>query len=181
MVESIIIYSSNQRVVPITPYKLTKLSSVVRVANEICMLLPCFLAYCCDKQSGFVQKMHFCFSCENNVVLVLTSHSVPPSPGEVIVNEAIPTFIVTLLYLTGGPLHLGDIEDIPQNSHSDVACPCVVCPWHKWSFDLSSGKQVWPPGREHQVNVYPVRTTSMGQIQIGFPKLDPGYFSSCDF
>lgn len=74
----------------------------------------------------------------------------------------------------GGPLHLGDIEDLHSGG---VECPYVVCPWHKWSFELSSGKQVTPPGHGHCVNVYPVRTTKSGQIQIGFSKIDPAYFN----
>ena len=71
----------------------------------------------------------------------------------------------------GGPLHLGDIEDLGSGS------PCVVCPWHKWSFDLSSGEQVWPPGRQNHVNVYPVRISPSGRIQIGFSKINPVYFT----
>ncbi|KAI8805554.1 hypothetical protein BJ742DRAFT_775041 [Cladochytrium replicatum] len=34
---------------------------------------------------------------------------------------------------SGGPLHLGDIED---SGDGDL---CIVCPWHSWSFDLRSG------------------------------------------
>jgi len=33
----------------------------------------------------------------------------------------------------GGPLHLGDIEMLPDRSL------CVRCPWHKWTFCISSG------------------------------------------
>merc|ERR1712226_957668 len=33
----------------------------------------------------------------------------------------------------GGPLHLGDIEMLPDRSL------CVKCPWHKWRFCISSG------------------------------------------
>lgn len=53
----------------------------------------------------------------------------------------------------------------------------MVCPWHKWSFDLLTGKQQWPPGRNHCIQVYPVRTTKSGQIEIGFSRIDPQYFS----
>ena len=33
----------------------------------------------------------------------------------------------------GGPLHLGDIEVLPDKSL------CVKCPWHKWTFCVSGG------------------------------------------
>ena len=33
----------------------------------------------------------------------------------------------------GGPLHLGDIEVLPDKSL------CVKCPWHKWTFCVARG------------------------------------------
>ena len=76
-------------------------------------------------------------------------------------------------------MHLGDIEDL----YSGVGVgtgkyPCIVCPWHKWTFELSSGNQVLPPERHNSIKVYPVRATSDGQIQIGFSSIDPTYFTS---
>lgn len=81
----------------------------------------------------------------------------------------------------GGPLHLGDIEDLCSHSGANRG-PYIVCPWHKWKFELPSGKQVSPPERQEHVNVYPVRTTESGKILIGFSRIDPMYFSTtCDF
>ncbi|XP_069483751.1 Rieske domain-containing protein isoform X2 [Ambystoma mexicanum] len=36
-------------------------------------------------------------------------------------------------YHAGGPLHLGDIEDINGQ-------PCIVCPWHKYKIALATGE-----------------------------------------
>ena len=86
--------------------------------------------------------------------------------------------LTTMSSFVGGPLHLGDIEELPDSTE----CPCIVCPWHKWSFKLSNGKLVSPPERNLCINVYPVRTTESGQIQIGFSRINPIYFNSdCDF
>lgn len=35
----------------------------------------------------------------------------------------------------GGPLHMGDIEDV-------AGMTCVRCPWHHYKFELQSGKCV---------------------------------------
>ena len=79
-------------------------------------------------------------------------------------------------------MHLGDIEDLYSRYSGAFEYSCVVCPWHKWTFDLSSGKQVRPHGKHLCVNVYPVRTTNSGQILIGFSSIDQACFtSSSDF
>ncbi|XP_030783778.1 Rieske domain-containing protein isoform X1 [Rhinopithecus roxellana] len=36
-------------------------------------------------------------------------------------------------YHSGGPLHLGDIEDFDGR-------PCIVCPWHKYKITLATGE-----------------------------------------
>ncbi|XP_078533467.1 Rieske domain-containing protein [Lissotriton helveticus] len=36
-------------------------------------------------------------------------------------------------YHAGGPLNLGDIEDIS-------GLPCIVCPWHKYKIALATGE-----------------------------------------
>ncbi|XP_047494043.1 Rieske domain-containing protein-like [Penaeus chinensis] len=38
----------------------------------------------------------------------------------------------------GGPLHIGDIEDVPGKSL------CVRCPYHGWKFDLKTGEKIKP-------------------------------------
>ena len=80
---------------------------------------------------------------------------------------------------TGGPLHLGDIEDLPGSDS-----PHIVCPWHKWKFDLSTGRRVRPTGgRDHRKNIesYPVRTDYSGKICIGFESIDPSCFDVRNF
>ena len=94
----------------------------------------------------------------------------------------------------GGPLHLGDIEVLPDMSL------CVKCPWHKWTFCVAKkrvgaggdnntrrklftnsgssqgrgqGECVWPPGRGEEgvgVKVYPtiVDKRRKTTIKIGF-------------
>lgn len=71
----------------------------------------------------------------------------------------------------GGPLHLGDIEELPGNTL------CVRCPWHSWKFDLDTGllKQPKRPGVSSVV--YPVIVKEDGKLMIGFDQFDPKYFS----
>ena len=78
----------------------------------------------------------------------------------------------------GGPLHLGDIEVLPDRSL------CVRCPWHRWAFKLrgagGQGDCVFPPGRdEKKLQLYPTARAadqpSQGkrkQIKIGFDSFD---------
>jgi len=92
----------------------------------------------------------------------------------------------------GGPLHLGDIEVLPDKSL------CVRCPWHKWAFcvanrdkggdaekqnfrrnlfseEIQGGKVevgdcVFPPGRDDKkMKVYPAfLDKKRKQVKIGF-------------
>ncbi|XP_051849885.1 Rieske domain-containing protein [Antechinus flavipes] len=39
-------------------------------------------------------------------------------------------------YHSGGPLHLGEIEDIDGKA-------CIVCPWHKYKITLSTGEGLY--------------------------------------
>ncbi|XP_004416986.1 PREDICTED: Rieske domain-containing protein [Odobenus rosmarus divergens] len=39
-------------------------------------------------------------------------------------------------YHSGGPLHLGDIEDFDGR-------PCIVCPWHKYKITLATGEGLY--------------------------------------
>lgn len=98
----------------------------------------------------------------------------------------------------GGPLHLGDIEVLPDLSL------CLRCPWHKWTFSLgrkvcgsnsgtrrtlfvepnntslsnsvepslSSGTCLHPPGRtDLRLSMYPVRIEDRDRVSIGFKSL----------
>ncbi|XP_008049311.1 Rieske domain-containing protein isoform X2 [Carlito syrichta] len=39
-------------------------------------------------------------------------------------------------YHSGGPLHLGDIEEFDGR-------PCIVCPWHKYKITLATGEGLY--------------------------------------
>lgn len=88
------------------------------------------------------------------------------------------TSIAIKIIIIGGPLHLGDIEDICSDA---TRLPCVICPWHKWTFNLLTGKQVRPEGKNCKINVYPVKIMSTGQLSIGFSSIDPQYFNPDNF
>ena len=93
----------------------------------------------------------------------------------------------------GGPLHLGDIEELPDGSL------CLRCPSHRWAFSLgrrgikestrrtlfseeeqdaacveaslSTGSCLQPPGRDLRLVTYPVRRGRGGHVSIGFHSL----------
>jgi len=71
----------------------------------------------------------------------------------------------------GGPLHLGDIENL-----GEANIICVVCPWHKWRIELGSGKLKIPPGRNKRNEIYPTKVLPDGSIQIGFSEISSFYF-----
>ncbi|XP_057289373.1 Rieske domain-containing protein-like [Hydractinia symbiolongicarpus] len=75
----------------------------------------------------------------------------------------------------GGPLHLGDIEVL-----GEASILCVVCPWHKWRLELTSGRLKMPSGRGIHNNVYPTRVSPDGRIMIGFSEISPELFSGDD-
>ncbi|PIK46547.1 putative Rieske domain-containing protein-like [Apostichopus japonicus] len=76
----------------------------------------------------------------------------------------------------GGPLHLGDIEVLPDRSL------CVRCPWHHWCVDLASGRVRRPSGRTQTTNVYMTKVTDDGNIFVGFKHFSNQYFQSqCEF
>lgn len=72
----------------------------------------------------------------------------------------------------GGPLHLGDIEDIDGQI-------CVACPWHNWRFNLENGTSLVSP--DHQMQFYQVKVAYDQEIYIGFEGIDQETFSSQDF
>eukprot|EP00794_Sanderia_malayensis_P018086 gene18086-19893_t len=71
----------------------------------------------------------------------------------------------------GGPLHLGDIESIGLGG-----ILCIVCPWHKWKIELTTGK-LKVPDRQRDTLVYPVKISDDGCLSIGFKEFAPDYFS----
>ncbi|XP_076450033.1 uncharacterized protein LOC143286378 [Babylonia areolata] len=71
----------------------------------------------------------------------------------------------------GGPLSLGDIEDLPGGGL------CVTCPWHKWKIQLKDGNVREPFGRGEKAVVYPVNITTQGDIYIGFDSLSDKFFN----
>ncbi|ROT75077.1 Rieske domain-containing protein isoform X1 [Penaeus vannamei] len=77
----------------------------------------------------------------------------------------------------GGPLHVGDIEDVPGKSL------CVRCPYHGWKFDLETGKCCHPKSRgDLSAIVYPVRVDpESGEMAVGFDQFNPFYFTGSSF
>jgi len=83
----------------------------------------------------------------------------------------------------GGPLHLGDIEILPDKSL------CVRCPWHRWAFCVSSnggnsessgglhdskvGTCVFPTGRSKTLQVFSTEVSKSNRrhIKIGFESI----------
>ena len=79
-----------------------------------------------------------------------------------------------------GPLHMGDIEDL------DTHGPCVVCPWHRWTFRLRDGACVKPSGREKDAAssalTYTVQVDSeTGEISVGFQSFANSLFDNDEF
>ncbi|CAL4141325.1 unnamed protein product [Meganyctiphanes norvegica] len=74
----------------------------------------------------------------------------------------------------GGPLHVGDIEELPDQSL------CVRCPYHGWKFDLATGKCRHPSSRgDMSTKVYPVKVDHYtGDLSVGFIEFSPLYFST---
>ena len=68
-----------------------------------------------------------------------------------------------------GPIHMGDIEDMAKHG------PCVVCPWHKWTFKLESGALVKPDNRSGNLKVYPVKIKGL-EIFVGFGNFSANAF-----
>lgn len=78
----------------------------------------------------------------------------------------------------GGPLYLGDIEDAVNEGGS----PCIVCPWHKWCYDLSTGHMTTPKGRRtEQLRLHRVKRGDNGELRVGFESLDQSFFAYNDF
>lgn len=80
-----------------------------------------------------------------------------------------------VVYFTGGPLHLGDIETLPDMS------VCVRCPWHSWRFELKTGQVRQPKGRQLSATIYPVQVKQDGTLLVGFSELNSKYFTDEDF
>ena len=74
--------------------------------------------------------------------------------------------------MTGGPLHLGDVEEL-----GEARLPCVVCPWHSWKFSLQSGLLKVPHSKNVKLVTFPVRVDDKGQVFVGVKSLSPVYFS----
>ncbi|XP_042224491.1 uncharacterized protein LOC121868240 [Homarus americanus] len=75
----------------------------------------------------------------------------------------------------GGPLHAGDIEELPNHT------VCVRCPYHRWAFSLRDGKCKEPDFHGKLfAKVYPVKVDlCKGQIKVGFDSFHPSCFQDC--
>ena len=73
----------------------------------------------------------------------------------------------------GGPLVLGDIEDIGGQL-------CVTCPWHGFRFDVRTGVSV-APRKRYTMATHPTRLAADGTIYVGFREIADQLFESDDF
>lgn len=80
-----------------------------------------------------------------------------------------------MFFISGGPLELGDIEDLA------VGEPCVVCPFHKYRFRILTGRNSIPGQPQFNVETYPVKVKNNGKLFIGFAKLPDHVFGDEDF
>ncbi|GAB1598367.1 Rieske domain-containing protein-like [Argonauta hians] len=72
---------------------------------------------------------------------------------------------------SGGPLHMGDIEEMPNGAL------CVRCPWHSWRFNLVNGTVIWPEAREDKkTTVYHTKVDCNGTIYVAFNCFNEKYF-----
>jgi len=72
----------------------------------------------------------------------------------------------------GGPLHLGDIEEL-----GEAAQLCIVCPWHSWKYCLETGRLKVPQKKNITLGTYPVKISDKGEVYLGFKSLSPDYFN----
>eukprot|EP00944_MAST-04C_sp_MAST-4C-sp1_P014515 g14515.t1 len=77
-----------------------------------------------------------------------------------------------------GPIQMGDIEDVAEHG------PCVVCPWHRWTFKLNTGQLVKPEnrsGKNNDLQMYPVQLRGPEQkIFVGFANFSKKVFDGAD-
>lgn len=74
----------------------------------------------------------------------------------------------------GGPLAAGDIEDIAGKHH-------VICPWHRWTFNLETGDGARGMACGNSIRTYPTRVEQDGKISVGFCELSKNLFLDDDF
>ena len=77
------------------------------------------------------------------------------------------------VFMSQGKLHVTD-DYCPHAGGSlsggFIENGCLVCSWHYWAFDLTTGK-LTPDGRAH-VGVYPARLSEDGKsVQADLPEL----------
>lgn len=72
----------------------------------------------------------------------------------------------------GGPLHLGDIEEL-----GEAQLPCIVCPWHSWKYSLQTGQLKVPHKNNITLGTHPVKVNETGEVYVGIKALSPDYFN----
>ena len=77
-------------------------------------------------------------------------------------RKSVLNFCLMCSFCSGGPLHLGDIEDL-----GEAALPCVVCPWHSWKYSLETGSLKIPDKKNITLGTYPVRVNEKGEVYLG--------------
>lgn len=77
-----------------------------------------------------------------------------------------------LFMCSGGPLHLGDIEEL-----GEAQLPCIVCPWHSWKYSLQTGQLKVPHKKNITLGTHPVKVNETGEVYVGIKALSPDYFN----
>ncbi|XP_032236727.1 Rieske domain-containing protein [Nematostella vectensis] len=72
----------------------------------------------------------------------------------------------------GGPLHLGDIEELGEARRL-----CIVCPWHKWKFNIITGETESPVNSNLKVSLYPVEVKTSGCLFVAFEAISQDFFN----
>jgi len=86
------------------------------------------------------------------------------------VSQVIDSWLT--VFYAGGPLHLGEIEELPDKSN------CIKCPWHSWKFNITTGECIFPGHPSNKrLTVYPIRLNK-DEIRIGFPRIAKKYFQT---
>lgn len=102
-------------------------------------------------------------------------------------------------YHAGGPLAMGDIEDIKLKKTGENMA-CVICPWHKYKISLKTGEGIYfhtdpfgPPGKKPKLKsrgkkqrTHEIYETEDGRVMVTLNlsneiKFESDYYASEDF
>lgn len=140
---------------------------------------------------------------DNDDGFIRIAESLPKAPGSrlhlsiqgrsvsVVRSMSDPSILYCLdsiCYHAGGPLALGDIEEIPVYSESGVTrLECLICPWHHYKISLNNGEGFYQDldrrwtSKGHRQRVHDARETSDGSVYIRLRLDSPEKLPSDDY